>query len=124
MDELPAEEDCISVASTASKPALLQLPYEVRLRIYEMTGLIHRGPIVLDERTYWWILRNEYLPIGKVIPNQLFYTSRDVSNDALSMFWAENNFCVDQISFPLMLQIPNPIMWSSIQNLNVCIDLG
>jgi hypothetical protein len=33
-----------------------------------MTGLIHRGPILLDERTYWWILRNEYLPIGKVIP--------------------------------------------------------
>ncbi|KAN0086935.1 hypothetical protein V8E54_000623 [Elaphomyces granulatus] len=120
MDELPAEKDCLSVASTASN----LLPCEVRRRIYEMTGLIHRDPILLDEGTYWRSLQNEYLQIGKVIPKQLFYTSRDVSNDALSMFWAENDFWVNQISFPLMLQIRSPIMWSSIRDLNVYIDLG
>src|ERR1700735_4506955 len=96
-------------------PALLRLPYEVRYRIYKMAGLIH------DERIP--IVGNRCLPIDGVIPNQLFYTSWDVSNDALSMFWAENRFRTSISCYSPILEVDSPIMWSSLRNLTVSIGL-
>jgi hypothetical protein len=100
----------------APKPALLRLPYEVRYRIYKMAGLIH------DRRIN--IQGNRCFPINRVIPKQLFYTSWDVANDALSMFWAENRFQVCMSLNCPILQIDSPIMWSSLRNLRVVFDLA
>ena len=102
-------------AVPAPMPALLRLPYEVRCRIYKMAGMIY------DDRIP--IVGNRCLPIDGVIPNQLFYTSWDVSNDALSMFWAENRFRTSISCYSPILQVDSPIMWSSLRNLNVSLGL-
>ena len=105
----------VQTAVPAPKPALLRLPYEVRYRIYKMAGLIHDNSIP--------IIGNRCLPIDGVIPNQLFYTSWDVSNDALSMFWAENRFRTSINCYSPILQVDTPIMWRSLRNLNVSVGL-
>jgi hypothetical protein len=105
----------VQTAVPTPKPALLRLPYEVRYRIYKMAGLIHDNSIP--------IIGNRCLPIDGVIPNQLFYTSWDVSNDALSMFWAGNRFRTSINCYSPILQVDTPIMWRSLRNLNLSVGL-
>jgi hypothetical protein len=54
-----------------------------------------------------------------LIPKQLFRISREVSDDALSAYWSENKFRLRNAGVIELLQLGNPITWSSLRYLDV-----
>jgi hypothetical protein len=57
-----------------------------------------------------------------LIPKQLFRISREVSDDVLSVFWSENKFSLHGAGVDELLQLGNPITWSSLRYLDVTLN--
>ncbi|KAL3471444.1 hypothetical protein BJX99DRAFT_263287 [Aspergillus californicus] len=80
----------------ADQPRLLQLPYHIRCQIYCNAGLISSDSVhpSNDVRPGEWSSREQKLTPHRhsSLPNQLFYVSRSVSEDARRVFFSENRF--------------------------------
>ena len=98
----------------ATSTHFLQLSYENRLDIYKRVGIISRQPIRLDNQT------NGRIP--KQIPREL-HTSKELSDDALSVFWSENDFKLYGVALLSLLQLGTPMAWSSLRSLEVVLPI-
>jgi hypothetical protein len=99
----------------ADHPSFLQLPYEIRCNMYRDAcgGVISRQRFNDRDLETW--NRGVQFPI----PKRLLHISKEVSADVLSVFWSENSFYLRNAGFVALLQLGNPIMWSSLRDLKV-----
>ncbi|KAN0074806.1 hypothetical protein V8E54_007417 [Elaphomyces granulatus] len=95
--------------------SFLQLPYEIRCNKYRDIGVIRPRPIFELE---WWVDKNGRR-VPPWIPKDVFYTSEEVSTDALSVFFSENTFELFERYLWELLSLGNPYMWSSLRDLTV-----
>jgi hypothetical protein len=116
----PQREASPAIAIAASNPSFLQLPYEARRKIYKLGGII--SPVTIYHLEPWINYKNNGHRVPKSIPKQLFHISREISTDVLSVFWSENRFCLNDARLVELLQLENPIMWSSLTYLTVMLS--
>jgi hypothetical protein len=111
-------------------PNFLQLPYDIRRKIYQQARIVSSEPT----RHLWWDRLNifddmfndsdERRPrLPGPIPRRLYRTSRELAYDALSMFWSENAFILKGEQLPSFLELGTPVMWSSLRNLDIRLQI-
>jgi hypothetical protein len=115
METSLSQSTASAMAMTTSGQSFLQLPYESRLDIYRKIGIISFMTIFELE---WWVDKSGGL-VPYCIPQELFYTSEEVSEDALSVFWSENVFNLNGADLYQLLDLATPHMWSSLRDLTV-----
>ncbi|KAL5001735.1 hypothetical protein BDV10DRAFT_159630 [Aspergillus recurvatus] len=110
------------------QPFFLRLPYGIRRRIYKWLGMIHgRYPSNLHSFRGEWSAREQRF-IGEdveldCIPNQLFYVSRAVSEDARAVIYSENTLRFqddDRSGLQTLLNL-TPVGWESLRSIVVTI---
>ena len=70
-----------------------EFSYKDRLSAYQMVGIISRWPICnLECWMEGWLDDETDDRVPKQIPRHLLHTSKELLDDALSMFWRENDF--------------------------------
>ncbi|PGH13724.1 hypothetical protein AJ80_06229 [Polytolypa hystricis UAMH7299] len=119
------------------KALLLRLPCDIRQKIYTIAGLITKRDTIslhFHDSHPWsseppgeWSSKDQSLikcsrPYHLHIPNQLFYTSRDISNDALSIFYSENAFEMQDYRGLPVLQSLSPRALRAIKSLYLSIQ--
>ena len=115
METSLSQSTASAMAMVTSGQSFLQLPYESRLDIYRKIGIISFMTIFELE---WWVDKSGGL-VPQCIPQELFYTSEEVSEDALSVFWSENVFNLNGADLYQLLDLGTPHMWSSLRDLTV-----
>ncbi|KAL4983936.1 hypothetical protein BDW68DRAFT_181139 [Aspergillus falconensis] len=114
-------------------PFLLRLPYSVRYKIYVELGIVRHEPVDLSCRSPdgEWSFReqkirtvDDHYPWRRWITNQLFYVSRAVSADSLTVFYSENRFeFARHIEYGLKdTKGFSPLAWRSFRYLSFALD--
>ena len=101
-----------------------EFSYKDRLSAYQMVGIISRWPICnLECWMEGWLDDETDDRVPKQIPRHLLHTSKELLDDALSMFWRENDFKLHGIALLGLLRLGTPIAWSSLRNLEVLLPM-
>ncbi|KAL4936535.1 hypothetical protein BDV06DRAFT_204848 [Aspergillus oleicola] len=115
-----------------NQACFIHLPDHVRRKIYLQTQLIANSRINISRRIRFpeWSQREKRLirwsidfwPL--VFPNQLFYVSRSVSEEARRVFFSANSFelSLDEDGGFQYLINAGPLAWASLSNVQVNID--
>ncbi|EEP79797.1 predicted protein [Uncinocarpus reesii 1704] len=115
------------------KPMLLRLPYAIRRRIYTLAGLILPSAVhitlysshIPGSPTAWSARDQKFKDIPGnhpvTIPNQLFYVSRAISNEAIKVFYSENIVGLDDYRGLLTLQRLSPLALRSLSSLRISV---
>ncbi|KAL3471457.1 hypothetical protein BJX99DRAFT_263299 [Aspergillus californicus] len=117
-----------------TEPAhFLCLPYEVRLQIYRYVSLVYSGSIYMSASGWplsgQWssrekrVFRQNESEFGFCFPNQLFYVSRAISEDARRVFYSENILHFSDKSYKgwdlRILFHLSPLAWKSLRRIGV-----
>ncbi|KAN0074798.1 hypothetical protein V8E54_007409 [Elaphomyces granulatus] len=102
----------------------LEFTYENRVNIYRQLGVIFSRPIYGVDLKGHCIGENSDLVPLCIPEKKLFDISKEVSADALSVFWSKNKFRLRGKDLGELLRLGSPLMWSSLRDLTVSLELA
>ncbi|KAL4813098.1 hypothetical protein BDW67DRAFT_168836 [Aspergillus spinulosporus] len=113
----------------AEQPFFLRLPYDIRLRIYKLLGLIRSSDLFNTTPSLkgeWSARQQRFIRENDewfYSSNQLFYVSRAVSEDVRAAYYSEHSleFCDDYGDDIQILLNLTPLAWKSLRSISVLI---